>query len=117
MYAVELHDFDISHKFIKARLCPLNVARVRLSMCLRPKRIDNDSPELPEVSKTRIFKLLAALNPSKACGPDKIPNWMLKDYAELLSNQQNHQLLLERTVSSEDLEIRGRVYSTKSEAG
>ena len=33
----------------------------------------------------RIFKLLTALNPSKACGPDEIPNWLLKEYAECLS--------------------------------
>ena len=33
----------------------------------------------------RIFKLLTALYPSKACGQDEIPNWMLKEYAELLS--------------------------------
>ena len=33
----------------------------------------------------RIFKLLTALNPSKACRPDEIPNWMLKEYAECLS--------------------------------
>ena len=28
---------------------------------------------------------MTALNPSKACGPDGIPNWMLKEYAECLS--------------------------------
>ena len=31
------------------------------------------------------MKLLATLNPSKACGPDEIPNWLLKEYAELLA--------------------------------
>ena len=31
------------------------------------------------------MKLLASLNPSKACGPDDIPNWLLKEYAELLA--------------------------------
>ena len=48
-------------------------------------RIGKDTPEPPEVSKMRIFKLLVALNSSKACGPDEIPNWMLKEYADLLS--------------------------------
>ena len=32
-----------------------------------------------------ICKRLTALNPSKAYGPDEIPNWMLKEYAECLS--------------------------------
>ena len=31
------------------------------------------------------MKLLTSLNPSKACGPDDIPNWLLKEYAELLA--------------------------------
>ena len=31
------------------------------------------------------MKLLASLNPSKACGPDNIPNWLLKEYAQLLA--------------------------------
>ena len=63
----------------------LNLEEYRLPQPLTKLRIDEDSPEHPEVSEMRIFKLLAALNPSKACGPDKIPNWMLKEYAELLS--------------------------------
>ena len=31
------------------------------------------------------MKLLASLNSSKACGPDDIPNWLLKEYAELMA--------------------------------
>jgi hypothetical protein len=27
---------------------------------------------------------LTRLNPSKAGGPDRIPNWLLKDYSEFL---------------------------------
>lgn len=40
--------------------------------------------DLTEVSELRIYKLFGKLNPSKACGPDEIPNWMLKGYAEIL---------------------------------
>ena len=29
--------------------------------------------------------MIDTLNPSKACGPDEIPNWPLKEYAELLA--------------------------------
>ena len=67
----------------------------------------------------RIFKILTALYPSKACGQDEIRNCMLKEYAELLClpNQQDHQPLFKRAVSSENLEVRGRVSSTKGEAG
>ena len=41
--------------------------------------------KLREVSELRVMKLLASLNPSKACGQDEIPNWLLKEYAELLA--------------------------------
>lgn len=41
--------------------------------------------DLTEVSELRIYKLFGKLNPSKACGPDEIPNWMLKGYAEILA--------------------------------
>ena len=47
--------------------------------------LDEDSMELTVVSELRIYKLLTKLNPSKACGPDEIPNWMLKEYAEILA--------------------------------
>ena len=47
--------------------------------------VEEDSPELLEVSELRVIKLLVSLNPSKACGPDNIPNWLLKEYAELLA--------------------------------
>ena len=57
---------------------------------LRPKPLaklsnDGDTLELPEVSEMRIFRILTALYPSQACGQDKIPNRMLKEYAEVLS--------------------------------
>ena len=37
-----------------------------------------------EVSEARMQSLLANLNPSKASGPDSIPNWLLKEYADFL---------------------------------
>ena len=45
----------------------------------------NDESSIPEVTELRIQSLLAKLNPSKACGLDKIPNWLLKEYADLIS--------------------------------
>ena len=41
--------------------------------------------DLTEISELRIYKLFGKLNPSKARGPDEIPNWMLKGYAETLA--------------------------------
>ena len=66
----------------------------------------------------RIYELLTALYPSKACGQDKIPNWMLEEYAEFLAFSISRiiNLSFKRAVSSEDLEVRGRVSSTKDEA-
>ena len=47
--------------------------------------LDDELAEFPDVSESRIQTTLAKLNPSKACGPDGILNWLLKDYAELLA--------------------------------
>ena len=41
--------------------------------------------KLTEVSDLRIYKLLAKLNLTKACGSDEIPNLMLKECAETLA--------------------------------
>ena len=30
-------------------------------------------------------RLLAKSNPSKACGPDDVPNWLLREYSDLLA--------------------------------
>ena len=57
----------------------------RLEQPLTKFPVPTDSPKLHEVSELRIMKLMATLNPSKACGPDEIPNWLLKEYAELLA--------------------------------
>ena len=47
--------------------------------------LDDELAEFPEVSESRIQTTFAKLNPSKACGPDEILNWLLKDYAEHLA--------------------------------
>ena len=35
--------------------------------------------------KERVWKVLANLNPSKSVGPDRIPNWLLREYADLIA--------------------------------
>ena len=37
------------------------------------------------VSEFSVFKKLSALNQSKAGGPDGIPNWILKENADILA--------------------------------
>lgn len=61
---------------------PLEEYRLEQPLTKFPTAIDS---KLREVSELRVMKLLATLNPSKACGPDEIPNWLLKEYAELLA--------------------------------
>lgn len=46
----------------------------RLPQPLAQLPLDEDSMELTVVSELRIYKLFKKLNPSKACGPDEIPN-------------------------------------------
>ena len=36
------------------------------------------------IPESAIFSALLKLNPRKAAGPDEIPNWLLKDYADIL---------------------------------
>ena len=74
---------ELANVINQAFLEPLE--EYRLTQPLTKLPVYEDSPELLEVSELRVMKLLASLNPSKACGPDDIPNWRLKEYAELLA--------------------------------
>ena len=40
-----------------------------------------DSPEFLKVTEERVQKVLEKRNPNKASGPDKIPDWFLKEYS------------------------------------
>lgn len=42
-------------------------------------------PVLPEMPECRILAMLSKLNPTKASGPDEIPKWLRKVFAELLA--------------------------------
>ena len=64
-----------------AFLEPLEEYRLDLPLSKLP--VEEDSLFL-EVSEARMQSLLANLNPSKASGPDSIPNWLLKEYADFL---------------------------------
>ena len=81
----ELNDLppkDVANAINSALLEPLE--EYRLASALFPLSLE-ESLEFLEVSEDRVYRTLNSLNPSKACGPDRIPNWLLKDYAELLA--------------------------------
>ena len=81
----ELNDLppkDVANAINSALLEPLE--EYRLASALLPLPLE-ESPEFLEVSEDRVYRTLNSLNPAKACGPDRIPNWLLKEYAELLA--------------------------------
>ena len=73
---------DLANTINQAFLELLEEYRLEQPLTKFPTAIDS---KLCDVSELRVMKLLATLNPSKACGPDEIPNWLLKEYAELLA--------------------------------
>ena len=48
-------------------------------------RLDVTNFELPQISCERVSELLNQISASKACGPDNIPNWLLKDFSDNLA--------------------------------
>ena len=63
--------------------CPLNVTDLNTLFEETP-----DDPSDVNVNFTNtasVLKKLKSLNPNKAPGPDDIPNWILRDYAEILA--------------------------------
>ena len=41
--------------------------------------------EVPQLSDAIVYSMLLKVNPSKSSGPDEVPNWILKDYAEIVA--------------------------------
>ena len=57
----------------------------RLPRPLAQIPVEENSAHLPLVLELRIARLLAKLNLSKACRPDEVPNWLLREYSDLLA--------------------------------
>ena len=74
----DLNQIELANVINQAFLEPMEEYRLPQALL---KLTINDESSIPEVTETRIQSLLEKLNPSKACGPDKIPNWLLKEYA------------------------------------
>ncbi|XP_068697409.1 uncharacterized protein [Montipora capricornis] len=57
----------------------------RLSCPITRLALEKNSPKFLEVSDERVWKILSKLNAFKSCGPDRIPNWLLKEYDNLVA--------------------------------
>ena len=81
----ELNDLpleDLANPLNGALLEPLQ--EYRLDDPLVPLPLE-DAPEFLEVPGHQVYQLLLCkLDSKKACGPDRIPNWLLKEYAVFL---------------------------------
>ncbi|XP_068691215.1 uncharacterized protein [Montipora foliosa] len=44
----------------------------------------DESPTFLQVTENQVYQVLRKLNSAKACGPDAISNWMVKEYNKLL---------------------------------
>lgn len=66
-----------------------------------------EGAEFPKISTHRVYINLKRLNKHKAPGPDGIPNWVLKEYAEIFSTAHNGHFehFLQRTKIAVSLEI------------
>lgn len=71
---------------------PLEEYRLPTPLELLPMETDT-TPEILRVGERRVQKVLSRLNPRKACGPDRIPNWLLKEYSEILNASYSEQHL------------------------
>ena len=61
---------------INAALLPAPLERVPL---------ESDSPEILRVTEQHVQRALDVLNPRKACGRDRTPSWLLKEYCDLVA--------------------------------
>ena len=73
---------DQANAINSAFLEPLQVYKLHEPLTHFPLE---DTPKFITVSKEPVQKVLANLNQCKASGPDNIPNWLLKEYSDILA--------------------------------
>ena len=71
----DLPPLEQANTINKAFLEPLEDYRLPSPL---PRLPLEESPDIPHITESRVAKVLAKLSPSKASGPDQIPNWLLK---------------------------------------
>ena len=50
-----------------------------------PPSAKNNTSDVLQVSEFSVFNSLQQLNPNKSSGPDGVPNWLLREYADILA--------------------------------
>ena len=73
---------DQANAIYSAFLEPLQVYKLHEPLVHFPLE---DTTKFLTVSEERVQKVLASLNQSKASGPDNVPNWLLKEYSDILA--------------------------------
>ena len=81
--AEELFPQELANAINEAFLEPMD--QYRLFLPLAQILLEEDSAHVLVVSELRIARLIAKLNLSKAYGPDGLPDWLLREYSDLLA--------------------------------
>ena len=63
----------------------LPLEEYRLSNKIPKLPLEDQSPKYLVVAEYDVYKRLSHLNAAKAGGPDGIPDWILREYAEFLA--------------------------------
>ena len=48
--------------------------------------LESDSPVILRVTEQRVQRALDVLNPRKACGTERTPSWLVKEYCDLMAH-------------------------------
>ena len=75
----ELSELDFAKKMNSAFLAPLEIFQPLEAVVLYM-----DDPYVFTLLEPVVLVTLKHLNPRKAAGPDCVPNWLLREYAEVL---------------------------------
>ena len=76
----ELSELEIANKINSAFLAPMDIFQP-----LEAVAPYKDDPYVFTSSELAVLAALKQLNPGKAAGPDCVPNWLLREYAEVLA--------------------------------
>ena len=77
-----LTKIEQANEINKAFLGPLEEYRLQCSL---PRLSLTETSIYPEVSEIRVQNVLSKLPTNRASGPDKLPNWVLKEYSYVLA--------------------------------